>query len=143
MYGEETRSTSLDQKTMVKTELTDDLINAGESLLRHLDEQGVKTTAALWFYFTDIDAWKLVLEVPELIEKGPKAAYKKIQTILKNLDGDAVFELDDVAIARPESPVIKVLRIAVKTGPQIGGIRFSNNIINGTIIEDAYIYRLM
>jgi hypothetical protein len=39
--------------------------------------------------------------------------------------------------------MITLLRVALRTGPGIGGIRFSSNVINGTLIEDAYIYRLM
>jgi hypothetical protein len=34
------------------------------------------------------------------------------------------------------------LRTAIRTDSGINGIRFSNNSINGTVIEDAYIYRI-
>jgi hypothetical protein len=47
-----------------------------------------------------------------------------------------------VSIAKKDDPLLKLLRIAIKTGPGISNIRFSRNTINGVIIEDAYIYRL-
>jgi hypothetical protein len=50
--------------------------------------------------------------------------------------------LDDVTLSRPDEPIIALLRTAIHTGPGVGGIRFKNNAINGTLIEDAYIYRM-
>ena len=41
----------------------------------------------------------------------------------------------------PDAPVVALLRTAIRTGPGISGIRFKNNVIDGTLIEDAYIYR--
>ena len=50
--------------------------------------------------------------------------------------------LEDIVMAKPDAPVIQLLRQVVATGPGISGIRFTSNVINGTLIEDAYIYRL-
>jgi hypothetical protein len=38
--------------------------------------------------------------------------------------------------------MVASLRSAVRTRPGIDGIRVTNNVINGLVIEDAYIYRL-
>ena len=54
----------------------------------------------------------------------------------------AELSLDDLALAKPDAPLVTLLRNAVRTGSGIHGIRFSNNVMNGTVIEDAYIYRL-
>jgi hypothetical protein len=37
------------------------------------------------------------------------------------------------------------MRTAIQTGPGTGvsGIRFTQNMVNNVLIEDAYIYRLM
>jgi len=51
--------------------------------------------------------------------------------------------LSHIAITPPDSSLIRVLRSAVTTGPGISGIRFSRNTIDGTYIEDSYIYRLV
>jgi hypothetical protein len=42
----------------------------------------------------------------------------------------------------PKHPLLQLLKGAIQTGPGINGIRFSRNMINGTYIDDAFIYRL-
>jgi hypothetical protein len=129
---------------MVNVMLTDSMIDAGESLIRKLDERGVSPDAAFWIYFPDIQQWKLMLTEVKLGEKGPKELYKKIQdTIFENKNEIGELSLDDVALAKPDAPIVSLLRIAIRTGQGISGIRFTNNVINGTVIDDAYIYRLV
>jgi len=126
---------------MVVTALDDKLIKGGEQLLRQLDDAKVTVDAALWFYFADIQGWKLLLSLPEVIGHGPKAAYQAVQEALSKV-ADLPFSLDDVAVANPDAPLLKLMRITISTGQGISGIRFSNNVVNGQLIQDAYIYRL-
>ena len=39
--------------------------------------------------------------------------------------------------------MVRLLRKVIKTGRKVSGIRFTNNVINGTVIDDAYIYLLV
>jgi len=120
------------------------MIETGAALVRKLDESGIKPDAVFWFYFSDKQAWKLVIAEVKVGEQGPKEMYRQIQKILakfpKEISG---LSLDDIALAKPDAPMVALLRVALRTGPEIGGIRFKNNVINGVLIEDAYIYRLM
>jgi hypothetical protein len=43
---------------------------------------------------------------------------------------------------KDNDPIVVLLRKAISTGPGIAGVRFTNNSVNGTFIDDAYIYRL-
>lgn len=126
---------------MVVTALDDKLIKGGAQLLKQLDDAKVVVDAALWFYFPDIQGWKLLLSLPEVISHGPKAAYQVVQESLSKIP-DLSFSLDDVAVANSGAPLLNLMRIAISTGTGISGIRFSNNVINGQLIQDAYIYRL-
>ena len=128
---------------MVETQLTQQLIDEGAALVRGLDQAGVSPDAALWFYFPDINAWKLLLAQVKVGPEGPREVYKTIQKTLQGL-GDKVrsLSLEDVSVAKPEAPLIKLLSQALVTGPGVSGIRFTQNVINGTLIQDAYIYRL-
>jgi hypothetical protein len=75
--------------------------------------------------------------------QGPREVYKQIQRTLGALsDKIKTLSLADVVVAKPDAPMVAVLKRAVRTGPGIGGIRFSQNVIDGVLIEDAYIYRL-
>lgn len=128
---------------MVETILRQELIEAGAALIRRLDESRLQPDAAFWFYFPDAQAWKLVLAEVKVGTQGPKEVYRQIQRLLlKEPKEFAELSLDAVALTKPDAPLINLLRTAVRTGPGISGIRFSNNVINGTVIEDAYIYRL-
>ena len=128
---------------MVANSLTEQLINGGKSLIEELDASGIQVDGALWFYFSEEGFWKLLLSFPDIEKLGPKSSYAKIQKAISKLKNDDRISLDDVALVKPNAPIVHLLKLAVRTGPGISGIRFSNNVINGQLIEDAYIYRLV
>ena len=143
MYLSEERHSHLDQVEMVETDLSRELIDAGAELIRRLDDRGIQTDAAFWFYFSDISAWKLVLAEVKVGKTGPKETYRQIQRTLTAAEEElSLLGLDDITLMKPDAPMVGPLRTAVHTGPGIGGIRFTHNVVNGTLIEDAYIYRL-
>lgn len=128
---------------MVETQLTPELMKEGATLLERLDKSGISPDAALWFYFPDIGAWKFLLAEVKLGPEGPREVYRGVQKALQALRNEVThLSLEDVAVAKPDAPLIRLLSQAISTGPGINGIRFSRNVINGTLIEDAYIYRL-
>lgn len=128
---------------MVETQLTDKLVEEGARLIRTLDESGVSPDAAFWYYFPDSGAWKLILVEMKVGPEGPRDIYKRIQKALNNLSPrPVVLSLEDVALEKPDAPIVSVLRSAIQTGRNLGGIRFTKNVVNGTLIDDAYIYRL-
>jgi len=129
---------------MVDKVLTAELIDSGRSLVQTLDNSNVEVDAALWFYFSDLQNWKLILSVPKLIRKGPRKAYEAVQKAARKMEksGKSI-PLSDVTVAKRNDPLLNLLRPAIRTGPGISGIRFTQNVINGTLIDDAYIYRLL
>ena len=127
---------------MVETSLTKELIDAGANLVRELDGRGLGPDAAFWLYFPDLQAWKLVLVKVKVGEVGPRKVYREIQETLTGAPELKELKLDDVSISKPDAPIVALLRKVIHTGPGISDIRFKNNVINGTLIEDAYIYRL-
>ena len=127
---------------MVAMPLDEGQITAGADLLEQLDAANVHVGAALWYYFPDNENWRLLLSLPRLVRQGPRAAYREVQKALSKLGGEVAISLDDVAITKPEDRVFKLLRIAISTRPGISRLRFSRNVINGELVEDALIYRL-
>ena len=128
---------------MVETQLTPALIQEGAALVEGLDKAGVSPDAALWLYFPDIQAWKLLLAEVKVGPEGPREVYRSVQKTLQALRNQVThLSLEDVVLAKPDEPLIKLLAQAIATGPGINGIRFTRNVVNGTLIEDAYIYRL-
>ena len=128
---------------MVKPDLTAQMIDAGRQLLELLDQKKFRTRACFWLYFPETDRWRFVLASHEVRVRGPLAAYRKVQALARKVpEATEVFAPGDVTVLKDNDPLVVLLRKAMSTGPGISGIRVSNNSINGTFIDDAYIYRL-
>ena len=123
--------------------LTDTMISAGKELTRRLDAAGFRVDASLWSYSPESNSWHLIIASPEIKLRGPRRTYSKIQSILsKAPKAREEISLSDISVVESNAPLIKLLRVAIKTGRTISDIRFSRNTINGVFIEDAYIYRI-
>lgn len=131
------------ENVLVKEILTASMIKAGEELTRILDQMNWPVTASLWFYFVEENQWRLLLTSPTVGKDGPKQAYQHIQEALGKFQQDMPkIGLQDVAVTDESHPLISLMKVAIRTGGGISGIRFSKNVINGQVIEDTYIYRL-
>jgi hypothetical protein len=128
---------------MDKTALVEKYIEDGKKLINGLDEKGFRLDAALWFYLTDSDEWRLLLASPFVEKEGPRKSYNVIQSVLEGLSPPSAISLKDISIVSPNYNLIQLLKIAIRTGPGISDIRFTRNVINNTLIEDAYIYRIL
>jgi hypothetical protein len=127
---------------MDKTTLVEKSINEGKRLIESLDKAGLIINAAMWFYLSDTSEWRLFLASPLVDKDGPKKAYSSIQAILESLSPPSEISLKEISVVSPSHQIIRLLKIAIHTGPGISGIRFTQNVINNTLIEDAYIYRI-
>lgn len=131
------------QETVVTESFSERLAEAGEDILRRLDKAGLEIRAALWLYLPDARRWSFVVATPYVKLDGPRKVYKKIQSVLSRVPNEQrVIDLQSVTAVDTTEPLIGLLRTAIQTGDGISGIRFSRNMINGVLIEDAYIYRL-
>jgi len=130
-------------KEIVVTEsLSPEMVETGEKLLHLLDEAKFDVSAALWFYFSDVNAWRLLIASPKVKIEGPRKAYKKVQSVVSKMLETPKVGIQNIAVVDSRDPLIHLLRGALRSGAAISGIRFSKNTINGHFIEDAYIYRL-
>lgn len=127
---------------MAKAALVDSDITAGAELVEDLDQHRLKPTAAFWFYFPDDDIWRLFLGVPLLYEEDLSRAYADVIAAMNELEPiRAALTVDDIVLVLPTHPIIQMLSLAILTGPDdLAGIRFTRNVINRVLIEDAYIF---
>lgn len=130
-------------EVVVKQALSDEMISAGAELTRRLDDARFMVSASLWLFTPEAGGWRFVIGSPEVRTRGPRWAYKQVQNVMFRMqDAQARIPLKDITVIDSNDPLIKLLKVAIKTGSGISGIRFTNNVINGTPIEDAYIYRI-
>lgn len=114
-------------------------IEAGRQLIGALDISKFPVQAALWLYLSSADQWRLMIASPVVDEKGSKFAYDIIRDAIK--ERRLNLSLDNVVAASVNDSTIQMLRHAIKV-PGLSGIRFTRNVINNYLIEDAYIYRM-
>ena len=127
---------------MVNDILTDTQKKAGKELLKNLDKSGALVDAALWYFFDDIKKYKLLIYLADVEVVGPKKSYSVIQKALSKLENKDI-SLSDIGLLNKSNNILRLLRVAVKTDKKaILSISFTNNIINGVNIKDAFIYRL-
>lgn len=128
---------------MVKREFTTEMIAAGRMLLELLDRHKFRTCAAFWFYFDESARWRFVVASPEVRTRGSIAAYRKIHALARKIPGgDEIFGPSSVTALEDKNRLVVALRRTNSTGPKLAGRRLTGEAINGTMIDDAYIYRL-
>ena len=128
---------------MDKTVLVERDIQEGKDLVEALDETEFKVDASLWFYSSDSDEWRLLIASPFVEENGPRKSYGFIRSVLTQPSPPSGISLKNVSVLSPKHQLIKLLKTTIHTGHDIAGIRFTRNVINNTLIEDAYIYRIL
>lgn len=131
------------ENSVVKEVLTEGMVLTGAELTRKLDEHAWPVVASFWLYLPELNSWKLAIASPVAAAQGPRRAYEQIQMALAALPKrEPNVTLSDVEVIEPNHYLVTLLRSVFNTGPTIGGIRFSNNMVNGHFIHDAYIYRV-
>lgn len=134
----------MDTQVVVKEGLSTEMIEAGKELVQQLDKIKFTVHAALWLYLPDVNTWRFMIANPEVNTHGPTRAYRKVQNALSRIPrGTPQIELREITVVDTNDPLISMMRMVIPTGSEISGIRFSHNVINGTLIEDAYVYRML
>ena len=106
-----------------------------------LDRSGMQISSAFWLYLTEIQEWRLMLATPDIDTLGRKKTYAKILELLNQYGESIDMPLDAISVISPDQDLNKHLRAVVKKGKEISG-RFSGIVVNGTLIEDTYLYRV-
>jgi len=126
---------------VVKEVLTDEMKRDGAALTRALDEAGWPVVASFWYYESDDNFWKLMLASPRVSTYGQRDGYGAVIRALDALH-ESRKKLKHITVVEPNNAIVRALASAVQTGWTIDGIPFSRRAINGSIVEDAYLYRM-
>lgn len=142
---------------MVKTALVEQDLEAGKQFLDALMQPTTITIgrkrltfggpshfrvkAAFWWYLPESAEWRLVIATPLVDEKGPLATYKDIQKVL-TWHPELNLPLQSISVLSPKDKLVKLFQKAMKMAPEPVGVRFTRSALEGTYIEDAYVYRL-
>jgi hypothetical protein len=128
---------------MAKEILVDAYKKDGEKLIKHLNvpSTGFKITTALWYYLSEAEEWRLVIASPYVKENGPLKSYKLVNSTLDKIDKMSrkklAFSSREVSVVNPDDPLINLLKNIVRKSRHVS---CSNCVINGVLVEGAYIY---
>lgn len=126
---------------MATTPLVESDIAMGKELLDILDQAKFPVTGAAWVYFEDIDQWRLIVRTPKA-EKDLINALTQV-AVAMDAKGDLRARLDfsRVKLVPPKDRMLAAMGSVVRVDG-MSTVRFTRNVINGVLIDDALIYRL-
>jgi hypothetical protein len=127
------------EKALVEGQIADAM-----ALVKALDARNASPTFALWYYYTDIEAWRLLIAGPpfdKLIPKSEAAAYRIIIDAISTHPVSSV-SATDVKLVKTESSLPRTVGILIVTPPDaLAGVHFTDNYINGIFIKEMYVIR--
>ncbi len=126
---------------------SDQMLLAGESLIKRLDETDAKVQAAFWLLDAEEKTWTLTLVSPLVESEGPRNYYKRINDINKTANPDEeVIALHDISVSDTDNRIFKAF-LSIRDSVLWNEIpwvkkRLGKNFIGSVYFEDMYIYRM-
>ncbi len=125
---------------MAATILVKELQDAGARLLAELDAVGFPVVAAFWVRVPETGDWRLTLASPTVAQEGPRQAYRLIREIL--ISKPIGLELDHIAMASPQDPLVALLARAVRTPRHARSIaHIRERGVDGRLLPEVIVYR--
>lgn len=80
--------------------------------------------------------------MPLVDQEGPRAGYQAIHKALAKQRATLALPLGQISVVRLKDPLYRVLKRLVRTARRaIAAIRVTDNVVDGLLVQDAYIYR--
>ncbi len=119
------------------------MMESGQHFVSLLDANDMKPLAAFWIYNQDHDEWLLLAGHVHGIGNDDAAFSSAVSEIISaNRASLPGLDVSDVVLALDNAPILELLNSVVNTGDEILGINFSNETINGKVIDGVYLYRM-
>ncbi len=120
-----------------------EMLLAGESLIKRLDAVDAKVYAAFWLLNEEEKIWKLTIVSPLVGSEGPKKYYRRIDDINESARADEdVIALHDISVSDTDNRIVKAIKNSAYGNNIFRNIRLGKNTLGGVYIEDIYLYRM-
>ena len=122
---------------------SEQMLLAGESLIKRLDETDAKVQAAFWILDDEEKTWKLTIVSPLVASEGPRNYYRRIDNINESAKPDEdVIALHNISVSDTDNRIVKAIKRSVLGNAILGNNRLGRNTLGGVHIEDMYLYRM-
>ncbi|MSV31202.1 MAG: hypothetical protein EXQ57_01650 [Bryobacterales bacterium] len=131
------------ETTLLKEQLTPEMIDIGSRLTDALDQLGVPIVASFWLFESESNDWLLRIASAGNQPGGPRGVYEKIAEARKAIGmSSADFPLAHVSIIDSNDKLVLGLQEVFKDGPATTPKRWGRGVIHKSYVDDAYIYRV-
>ncbi len=118
-------------------------IAEGQRLIDALNAANLSVDSALWTYAPEPETWRLMLTSPLYDSEGPLKTYGEILSVFREVKPELKIDWTALVAVSPKHDLIEGLRqIQQDWNLDFSGRRLTNDRINQTWIEDAYIYQI-
>ncbi len=122
---------------------SDEMLLAGNALIKRLDESNAKVAAAFWILEDKEKNWELTIVSPLVESEGPRNYYKRINDINDSVKADeGVVSLHDIRVSNTNDRIVKAIKNSVLGNAILGDNRLGRNFLGGVYFEDMYLYRM-
>jgi hypothetical protein len=130
----------MDKTALVAPDL--DRISRGEELIEELKKAEYPVHRAFWWYSSErYSDWRLVIASPLVDQRGPLAAYKKLDAVLRKHRPDLILWVKSVHLVSPNDSLIRDLDKTYPEGDMTSrAINLCGSTVGSTYIEQAYLY---
>jgi hypothetical protein len=119
------------------------MMESGKRFVQLLDDNHSNPKAAFWIYNPQLDEWQLLTGYVNGIDDDDRKFNEIVAGILASHRAQLPeLNVTDIGLALNNAPILALLNSLVNTGDEILGINFSNEEINGTVIDGVYLYRM-
>lgn len=123
--------------------LTQNMIDSGKKFVEILIESSATPKAAFWIYNQEVDNWMLLMSHVDSIDDNHDMFDQLVANKYTSNEGELPdLEISDIGLAQVNAPILELLDSVVNTGDETLGINFSQEEINGTVLDGVYLYRM-
>jgi hypothetical protein len=127
------------EKTLVESKIPDAI-----RLVEKLDIDGNSPSLVVWYFYDDVDEWRLLIAgstFDALLPKQEPIAYKKIIEAIASLSLSSL-SVSDLKLLSTNSPLPQALRLIIRTDPKgISQAHFMDTTLNGIFMKEFFILR--
>ncbi|MEG3842328.1 hypothetical protein [Microcoleus sp. herbarium14] len=118
-------------------------IAEGQRLIDALNAADLSVYSALWNYAPGSETWRLMLTSPLHDREGSLKTYGEILSVFREVQPKLKIDWTAIVAVSPKHELIEGLRQLQKDwNLDLSGTRMTNNFVDRTWIEDAYIYQI-
>ena len=126
-----------------RVELDPESIDAGERLVKALEDEGVGIAAAFWMLGNSYADWRLALSTSTYEAKGRRAAVEEVQRLLGPNGLASDLDLERVLLLSRHDAKVKAFGLTLFSNPRTSNSRRIYGVSAGPeFIDRAYVYRL-